>query len=205
MFDQLTMPVDIVAKKRGLWPTELWNGETVTGCPVEGAAPTLRRLLNFCFGLPLVAGDIVEISARLGRNPQVRSVRQLLPGFLLIVDGCDRLGRRSQPGRPDGSSWSDGPVGDAAGSRRDGDGVTGEWYRRVVERLSRTGCDRLETDGDRVVAFWGGRQDLATGVSVVAACAELGIPRENMQLLDHDDREAVLTKFLRMQLHPQAA
>lgn len=218
MFDQLTMPIDIIAKKRGLWPAELWNGETVSSCPVEGAPPTMRRLMNFCFELPLVVGDIVEIRAQLGRNPQVRNVRQLLPGLLLIVDGCSRLSRAATcsgsrlvpvDGTPDGMPGTHHVF---AGDCRDGDGITEEWYRQVVARFSGTGCDCLETDGDRLVAFWGLRPGtgaaggaVTVGASVVAACADSGIPTENMQILDHGDRVAVLEKFMRMQLSPAAA
>ncbi|MGO1950073.1 MAG: hypothetical protein ACTH1D_10590 [Mycobacteriaceae bacterium] len=228
------LPLAIGAARKP-WPGGEMKGEIVDCGLVPGCPPHIRGLSNFCFGLPMVTGDVVETapvekrtmrarkggrgrrksdwgdSADLGELVMVTRVRALVPGVLAVVDGCSEQSRRESPGPGlrgrfvphDGTPAPAGASGYAATvpGTTIADGIVEEWWLDVVSTLTAAGCDIIETDGDRIMAFWGWRdcRDL-----VQDACLAAGFPADRTQTLDWDDRAAVLGEYMRMKLRPKA-
>lgn len=119
-------------------------------------------------------------------------VRTLIPGVLAIIDGCAEQSRREIAGP--GVSGQLIPYGHAAD--RD-DGILDDWWVDVESVFAAAGCDLLDTDGDRLFAFWGWRDCRDV---VKDACLAAGLPAEHTRILDHDDRAREIGRYLEMDL-----
>lgn len=226
-------------------------GEMVPSGLVPGAPPHIRGLSSFCYGLPLVPGDVVETvpldstsgrghaehvltwmvagmpgqekaeqkekqnrmarrgkKARKSRRRQqgwndfgntnvyapvvLTHVRALVPGVLAVIEGCAEQSRREIAGP--GVSGNLVPYGYAPERE---DGIVEEWWVDVESVFAAAGCDVLDTDGDRIFAFWGWRDchDI-----VKDACLAAGLPAENTRILDQNDREREIAGYLELDL-----
>lgn len=123
-------------------------------------------------------------------------VRALIPGVLAIIDGCAEQSRREIAGP--GISGQLIPYGHAADSDS---GILEDWWVDVESVFAAAGCDLLDTDGDRIFAFWGWR-DCAEIVR--DACLAAGLPAERTRLLDYDDRAREVGRYLEMDLMERA-
>ena len=123
-------------------------------------------------------------------------VRALIPGVLVIIEGCAEQSRREIAGP--GISGNLVPYGFAPDRE---DGIVEEWWVDVESVLAAAGCDFLETDGDRLFAFWGWRdcRDVAQD-----ACLAAGLPAEKARILDRDDRAQEIGEYLEMDLIERA-
>ena len=246
------LPLAIASLNRK-WPGP-GSGEMVPSGLVLGAPPHIRSLTNFCHGLPMVPGDVVETELldstsgqghtehiltwmvagmpgkeqaekkaqqikKLRRGKKTKKarrrqewedfadgnvyapvvlthVRSLIPGVFAIIDGCAGQSRREIAGP--GVSGQLIPYGHA--EDRD-DGILEDWWVDVESVFAAAGCDLLDTDGDRLFAFWGWRdcRDI-----VKDACLAAGLPAENTRLLDYGDREREISRYLEMDLMDRA-
>lgn len=124
------------------------------------------------------------------------SVRALIPGVLAVIEGCAEQSRQEVAGP--GLSGNLVPYGYAPDRS---DGIVEEWWVDVESVFAAAGCDFLDTDGDRLFAFWGWRdcRDI-----VEDACLAAGLPAEHTRILDYDDRAREIGGYLEMDLVEQA-
>lgn len=123
-------------------------------------------------------------------------VRALIPGVLAVIEGCAAQSRQEIAGP--GISGNLVPYGYAPGRE---DGIVEEWWADVESVLAAAGCDVMDSDGDRIFAFWGWRdcRDL-----VEDACLTAGLPAERTRILDYDDRVREVGEYLELDLVPRA-
>lgn len=119
-------------------------------------------------------------------------VRTLIPGILVVIDGCAEQSRREIAGP--GISGNLVPYGYAPEQE---DGIVEEWWADVESVFAAAGCDIMDTDGDRIFAFWGWRNCPEVARD---ACLAAGLPAENTRILDQDDREKEIGGYLELDL-----